>query len=50
MQSHMDGLRIMTQKLITDLWSEWRRASREPPGMAVDHMPAAEEYEEEFAE
>lgn len=27
MQSHMDGLRIMTKYVISDLWSEWRRAN-----------------------
>jgi hypothetical protein len=32
-QSHMDGLRVMTQKLVTDLWSEWRRGGEPAPEM-----------------
>lgn len=42
-QSHMDGLRIMTQRLVTDLWSEWRRADFALPDGALSVMPAAKE-------
>ncbi len=43
-QSHMDGLRVMTQKLVTDLWSEWRRAEHPMPETAEAHVPAATEF------
>jgi hypothetical protein len=42
-QSHMDGLRVMTQELITDLWSEWRRAERKLPETANEVVPAVTE-------
>jgi hypothetical protein len=41
-QSHMDGLRVMTQELITDLWSEWRRAFVDVPTSAKRLLPAAD--------
>lgn len=40
-QSHMDGLRIMTKKAISDLWSEWRRAAQRVPEKAKKDLPAA---------
>lgn len=43
-QSHMDGLRVMTQELITDLWSEWRRADRDVPKGAGVEVPAADSH------
>lgn len=43
-RSHMDGLRIMTKELISDLWSEWRRADVEVPEMAILGLPAADEH------
>jgi hypothetical protein len=43
-QSHMDGLRIMSQKLLADLWREWRRADAHLPGTAALIVPAAEEF------
>lgn len=42
LHSHNDGLRIMTKRLISDLWSEWRRATT--PMNSRDIVPAAEEY------
>jgi hypothetical protein len=42
-QSHMDGLRIMSQELISDLWSEWRRATCRMPERAVLGVPAAKQ-------
>lgn len=41
-QSHMDGLRIMAQRLIVDLWSEWRQA-KAGAHKADDPLPAAED-------
>lgn len=41
--SHGDALRIMTKALISDLWSEWRRASNCAPEGAVNVMPASEQ-------
>lgn len=43
-QSHMDGLRVMTQELITDLWSEWRRAVDASPERAKGQVPAADSH------
>lgn len=40
--SHDDALRIMTQRLISDLWSEWRRATPEVPFEARAVVPAAD--------
>lgn len=40
-QSHRDALRVMTKQLISDLWSEWRRATQDVnPGRG---LPASEE-------
>lgn len=41
-ESHGDALRIMIQKVVTDLWSAWRRASDDVPERAFEEMPAAD--------
>lgn len=48
-QSHMDGLRIMTQELITDLWSVWRGAISGALETAKIDMPAATGLADEAA-
>lgn len=40
--SHNDGLRVMFQAVITDLWSEWRRAMPMLPERARGEVPSAE--------
>lgn len=47
MQSHMDGLRIMTQKLVSDLWSEWRGAGLPLPETASTEIPPATSLQDE---
>jgi len=39
--SHNDAMRIMTQRLISDLWSEWRRANQSSPVRADVSAPAS---------
>lgn len=41
-RSHADALRIMTKELVSDLWSEWRRAAGPVPEGASVFLPAAE--------
>lgn len=40
-ESHGDGLRIMIQKVVTDLWSEWRRADVRAQEAADGRLPAS---------
>lgn len=40
-QSHADAKRVMVKELVSDLWSEWRRANRTMPDQAIVSMPAA---------
>lgn len=40
-RAHADALRIMTKQLVSDLWSEWRRADVVSPGAAMDAVPSA---------
>jgi hypothetical protein len=43
-QRHMDGLRVMTQEFVTDLWSEWRKATTNEPDKAGRFLPSATEF------
>jgi hypothetical protein len=45
LHSHNDALRIMTKKLIADLWSAWRQAkARTKPNIALSAVPNAESH------
>jgi hypothetical protein len=41
-QRHNDARRVMVQRLISDLWSEWRRAKNPMPQKAERRLPASE--------
>jgi hypothetical protein len=41
--SHGDAKRIMVQRLVSDLWSEWRRASEAMPAVAEEASPVSTE-------
>jgi hypothetical protein len=41
--SHNDAKRVMVQKLISDLWSEWRLATAMVPQKATQALPASTE-------
>jgi hypothetical protein len=40
--SHFDAMRVMTKMLLSDLWSEWRRAAIIVPEGAMHAVPSAE--------
>ena len=48
-QRHNDARRVMAQRLISDLWSEWRRAIESVPTMALGGAPASDSFRAEAA-